>query len=209
MTLDEQLTLFNRFSQGSATTYTQYGGSGLGLFICRALVEIHGGQIGFSSVAGVGSTFGFFIRTRRPSASELFKTMSPKVPPTKMACRDTILNILLVEDNLINQRVLSRQLSKLGHTVTVASHGLECLEILRQSHFCQDSGSRLSIILMDIEMPYMDGMTCAIAIRSMEEDGQVHGHVPIIAITGNARDEKVQHAINAGIVSTWLSKSTT
>lgn len=202
MTMDEQKTLFNRFSQGSASTYTQYGGSGLGLFICRALVEIHGGQIGFSSMAGIGSTFGFFIRTRRSSARKPSQNASiSRALSSKPACKDSVLNILLVEDNLINQRVLSRQLSKLGHIVAIANHGLECLEILQQSHFCTDSGSPLSIILMDIEMPIMDGLTCASKIRSMQSVGQIHGNVPIIAITGNARDEKVQQAKKAGIVS--------
>jgi CheY-like chemotaxis protein len=205
MTLEEQKILFARFSQGSARTYTQYGGSGLGLYICRALVEIHGGQIGFSSMAGVGSTFGFFIRTRRSSKLDISRELSVKSLQSKLVSRQSQLDIILVEDNLINQRVLGRQLSKLGHSITVANHGLECLEIIQQSHFCQQSGSRLSVILMDIEMPIMDGMTCSRKIRSMELEGLIRGHVPIIAITGNAREEKVQQAKDSGVVITSLS----
>ncbi|RDW65623.1 hypothetical protein BP5796_10315 [Coleophoma crateriformis] len=198
MTLEEQKTLFARFSQGSARTYTQYGGSGLGLYICRALVEIHGGQIGFSSVPGVGSTFGFFIKSRRSPLSGS-RRLSTKHVPSKIVSRELVLNIMLVEDNLINQKVLSRQLSRLGHAVMIANHGQECLDILRQSHFCQESGSSLSVILMDIEMPVMDGLVCASTIRKMEAEGLVHAHVPIIAITGNAREEKVQQAKDAGM----------
>ena len=201
MTLDEQKTLFSRFSQGSASTYSQYGGSGLGLFICRALVEIHGGQIGFSSMSGVGSTFAFYIRTRRLSTLDLSQKIPNEASLFKSIGTGSVLDIVLVEDNQINQRVLSRQLFRLGHTVTIANHGLECLDILQRSHFCQDFGSRLAIILMDIEMPIMDGLTCARRIRNMEADGLVRGHVPIIAITGNAREEKVQQAKDAGMVS--------
>jgi CheY-like chemotaxis protein len=206
MTLEEQKTLFARFSQGSARTYTQYGGSGLGLYICRALVEIHGGQIGFSSVAGVGSTFGFFIRTRRTSTRDVSESMLTRTLPSKIVSMEVKLDIMLVEDNLINQKVLSRQLSRLGHSVTIANHGRECLDMLEQSHFCQTSGSKLSVILMDIEMPVMDGMTCATKIRKMEADGLVRGHVPVIAITGNAREEKVLQAKNAGMVGIFCSK---
>lgn len=200
MTLDEQKSLFIRFSQGSARTYTQYGGSGLGLYICRALVELHGGQIGFSSMAGVGSTFGFFIRTRRLSPANVPKNLSTNALSSGAVSIESPLDIMLVEDNLVNQKVLCRQLSRLGHSVTVANHGQECLEFLQRSHFCQESGSNLSIILMDIEMPVMDGITCATEIRAMEAGGLIHSHVPIIAITGNARDEKVQEALDAGMV---------
>lgn len=201
MTLDEQKTLFARFSQASTRTYTQYGGSGLGLYICRSMVEIHGGQIGFSSMTGVGSTFGFFIRTRRLSTQDVPESSLISSLPSANLAREDPFDIVLVEDNLINQKVLTRQLARIGHSVTIANHGHECLDILRESHFCRKSGSPLSIILMDIEMPVMDGMSCAREIRRMQGDGLIHGHVPIIAITGNARDEKVQQAIDAGMVS--------
>lgn len=205
MTPDEKKTLFARFSQGSAKTYTQYGGSGLGLYICRALVERHGGQIGFSSMSGIGSTFGFFIKSRR-SSIHVPQNVSMRAIPSKTVSREAPLDIMLVEDNLINQKVLGRQLSRLGHAVRVANDGQECLEILLGSHFRQGFGSNLSVILMDIEMPVMDGITCASQIRRMEADGLINRHVPIIAITGNARDEKVQQAKDAGMVRIFRSR---
>jgi CheY-like chemotaxis protein len=207
MTVDEQKTLFTRFTQGSAKTHTQYGGSGLGLYICRALVEIHGGQIGFSSMPGVGSTFGFFIKTRRLSIPEVARKSSEASSLSLILSKDAKLDIMIVEDNLINQKVLSRQLIRLGHSVTLANHGMECVELLRRSRFCNEAGQGLSVILMDIEMPVMDGMACAREIRKMQEDGLVRGHVPIIAITGNARDEKVQQAKSAGMVSLLIPNS--
>lgn len=212
MTPEEQKMLFARFSQGSAKTHTQYGGSGLGLYICRALVEIHGGQIGFRSTAGVGSSFGFFIKTRtapkmqpalkrsrNSSQAQSIRNQKSNAATSLSVIDERTLEIMIVEDNLINQKVLSKQLSRLGHGVTLANHGQECLDLLGLSHFCRDSGSGLSMILMDIEMPIMDGMECTQAIRKMQVEGRIKGHVPIIAITGNARNEKVKMIMDAGV----------
>lgn len=112
-------------------------------------------------------------------------------------------DILIVEDNLINQRVLSAQLKKLGHNVYVANHGAEALSHLSQTTFSTEPTASpplpLSVVLMDIEMPVMDGLTCTRRIREMEAQGEFNGHVPIIAVSANARREQVETAKSAGV----------
>lgn len=254
---DETKLLFIRFSQTSPRTHVQYGGSGLGLFISRELVELQGGEIGVRSKAGEGSTFAFYITTRRsnepPEDMELTGSigivdaqdnnlgtlastptrgkptpLSPSSVPSSKTSK-TPLSILIVEDNLVNQRVLQKQLRNRGFGVYVANHGVECLDILRKSLFMHTS-SRLSsepssetqpfsqpddnkqhvnspdfhVILMDVEMPFMDGLTCTREIRQMEARGEVMRHVPIIAVTANARGEQIQGAREGGMVSVNL-----
>lgn len=122
------------------------------------------------------------------------------------------LHILVVEDNKINQNVLVLQLRLLGCTVYTADNGLEALELLSRSNFntspTRDTGMptppiRLSVILMDLEMPVMDGLTCVRRIRQMEEEGKVT-HVPVIAVTANARSDQTSGAMEAGMVSVFL-----
>lgn len=109
--------------------------------------------------------------------------------------------ILVVEDNLINQRVLASQLKKVGCTVNLANDGLEALAFLRTTHFCGGGGGGepLDIILMDLEMPNMDGLTCVREIRRMEVVGEVRGHVPVIAVTANVREQQVATAKQSGM----------
>lgn len=115
--------------------------------------------------------------------------------------------VLIVEDNLINQRVLSNQLKKTGCRVSLANDGLEALAFLRTTRFCCKAGDGqkdgegvpLDIILMDLEMPNMDGLTCVREIRRMEALGEVSGHVPVIAVTANVREQQVATARQSGM----------
>jgi CheY-like chemotaxis protein len=114
-------------------------------------------------------------------------------------------HILLVEDNLINQKVLSKQLRNTGCTVHVANHGVEALDFLSTTALwnggsLDENRNELSVILMDLEMPIMDGLTCTRRIRDLERAGTVREHVPIIAVTANARMEQMDLAIDAGMV---------
>lgn len=121
-------------------------------------------------------------------------------------CKTTVL---VVEDNLINQRVLANQLKKAGCKVSLANDGLEALAFLRTTHFCNqadpaaagdgDGGAPLDVILMDLEMPNMDGLTCVMEIRKMEASGELNGHVPVIAVTANVRDQQVATARASGM----------
>ncbi len=220
---DETKLLFLRFSQTSPRTHVQYGGSGLGLFISRELVELQGGEIGVASKAGEGSTFAFYVKARRSTApTEMIDQLpaagvhksvlgnQPTIPasingpPAEKAKPKDTLKILIVEDNLVNQRVLQKQLRNLGCIVHVANHGGECLDRLRESTFWaghEHHGLELSVILMDVEMPVMDGLTCAREIRELEASGEVVRHVPIIAVTANARSEQIDTALATGMVS--------
>ena len=226
LSADETKLLFLRFSQASPRTHVQYGGSGLGLFISRELVELQGGEIGVSSKAGEGSTFAFYVKARRSATPTDLKdqlpvagirrialgkyptisapsTAAPQAPTLERPRVEEPLTILIVEDNLVNQRVLQKQLRNLGCIVHVANHGGECLDRLRDSTFWighESHGLDLSVILMDLEMPVMDGLTCARKIRELEASGEVVRHVPIIAVTANARSEQIDTALAAGMV---------
>jgi CheY-like chemotaxis protein len=116
---------------------------------------------------------------------------------------NSLINVLIVEDNLVNQRVLAKQLKNIGMNVAVANHGVEALDYLRKTAYCiPDEGSHalgLSLILMDWEMPVMNGLTCVREIRKLQSQGIVRGHVPVIAVTANVRSEQVTLALEAGM----------
>jgi signal transduction histidine kinase/AmiR/NasT family two-component response regulator len=223
----EMMKLFNRFQQASPKTHIKYGGSGLGLFISRELTELQGGEIGVKSKPGEGSTFAFYIRTRRAQppvdADRLAPALSNKETKRKSAEFRTRaksvnaassgganappksdLHILLVEDNIVNQKVLAQQLRKTGCTVYIANHGVEALELLQKSVHSTDcpphdtSAPHIDVILMDVEMPVMDGLACTRRIRQLEVDGRITTHLPIIAITANARSEQMEVTLEAG-----------
>jgi len=228
---EEKKMLFLRFSQASPRTHVQYGGSGLGLFISRQLTELQGGEIGVASEAGKGSTFAFYVKGKRsngPDNADNASSAAAKISASidgqstaaagesgkeggkRGASADKQKHILLVEDNLVNQRVLQRQLKNLGCIVHVANHGGEALDRLKQSTWWDKpitDGSKpleLSVVLMDQEMPVMDGLTATKRIREMEKDGKFIRHVPVIAVTANARSEQIQTAIEAGMVSLMI-----
>lgn len=246
LTDKEKKLLFMRFSQASPRTHVQYGGSGLGLFISRELVELQGGEIGVASTSGEGSTFAFYVKARRSTAPEEDMVDFPTLGPRKVSSghkplpsfkspsrsadavpRTTIthapkpppqssLKILVVEDNVVNQKVLARQLRNLGILVHVANHGGECIDQLKEStfwvsedarseHQSNDSRLQIDVILMDQEMPVMDGLACTKAIREMEKDGKVIAHVPILGVTANARSEQIDTALEIGMVSGTIS----
>ncbi|KAI2602256.1 hypothetical protein GGR54DRAFT_654408 [Hypoxylon sp. NC1633] len=233
----ERKLLFQRFSQATPRTHVQYGGSGLGLFISRILTELQGGQIGVTSQKGVGSTFSFYIQsrktdapspdahtlppapplTRAPGSSTTIETRQPKISSQNMLTRSgknmapkprfsddgrRLFDVLIVEDNLVNQKVLQRSLRNVGNSTKVANHGGEALEVLQQSRYWtgnEESGHDISVILMDLEMPVMDGMTCARKIRELERQGTIVSHIPIIAVTAYARPEQIENAKAAGV----------
>ena len=189
----EQHKLFHRFSQASPRTHVEYGGSGLGLFITRQLTELQGGEVGVVSEEQKGSTFAFYIRTRRTSTPQIFSEASTSathpsrptgvtghVSPTLNSSADvggannkvTVPGvpipsfkprILIVEDNMVNQRVLSTQLKRLGCTTFTAGHGQEALDFLRTTPLwctandvveenAPDDTLLVDIILMDVSV---------------------------------------------------------
>lgn len=225
---EELKVLFQRFQQATPRTHVQYGGSGLGLFISRILTEMQGGQIGVTSVRGSGSRFNFYMQSRKcvdpPAEFERISpfrigrkaqptprtaplpTPTPRVPSTAATGPETRppYEVLIVEDNVVNQKVLQRQLRNCGNNTFVANHGREALQTLQKSRFWagqESEGVDISVILMDLEMPVMDGVTCARKIRQLEREGTLVKHIPIIAVTAYARPEQIENAKAAGIVS--------
>ena len=112
-------------------------------------------------------------------------------------------DVLLVEDNVVNQTVLGKQLQKAGCNVTLANHGQECLDFLKTTNLWKgnDSGRQMDLILMDMEMPVMNGLEATKQIRDLQRQGLLIKHVPIIAVTANARKEQIEVSLNAGMVS--------
>jgi CheY-like chemotaxis protein len=248
ITENEKKNLFTRFSQASPRTHVQYGGSGLGLFISRQLTELQGGEIGVASEAGVGSTFAFYLKSRRaegevseaaekrlsadlqtnarlatnvpkelrehdPGIQKLLRynnneaalAATSSSPAENARLNSADWHVLIVEDNLVNQRILAEQMRKLGCTVHVANHGEEALSLLRETRYSRGREGagllELSVILMDLEMPVMDGLTCVRRIREMEARGELGRRIPIIAVTANARGEQIAAAKDSGMVS--------
>lgn len=126
----------------------------------------------------------------------------------KLLHKDSILiPFTVVEDNTINQRVMSQQLSRLGCAeVHVANHGLEALDFLSTTTFCNGEVP-LSVVLLDVEMPIMDGLTCARRVRELEKLQEIIGHVPICGITANARTDQIASCIEAGMDEVVVSNT--
>lgn len=144
-----------------------------------------------------------------PAALTRIKDSSPsKRSSSNVAQLSHPKHVLIVEDNIVNQKVLSKQLRSSGCTVTVANHGQEALDILARSTFYVDhhnsllrTGLQLDIVLMDLEMPVMDGLTAVRKIREWQTEGKLVRHVPVIAVTANARSEQIAVAKEAGMDS--------
>ncbi|MER2265304.1 ATP-binding protein [Methylobacterium oxalidis] len=179
---DKQHRLFQRFSQVDGTIERDFGGTGLGLAICKQLIELMGGTIGVLSEEGLGATFRFSVTLPLGSVE---KPVSPgKDAPA--ACRRG--RLLLVEDNAINQELACTILEAVGHTVDVVSDGLAALQAVVQGNY--------DLVLMDVQMPGMDGITATRRIRQL---GTPSATVPIIAMTANVLPDQVRAFSEAGM----------
>lgn len=189
---NEKSKLFKQFSQLNQSTQREYGGTGLGLAISKSLVEMMNGKIGVDSKPGVGSNFWFYVvfdKSKKDDTNEPKKAMI-KEDPTKA------LNILLVEDNLINQKIAIGIVKQLGHNIEVASNGKIGVEMYKASYY--------NVVFMDIQMPIMDGYTATKEIREWEHDeNKQPGR--IIALTANALKEDKEKCFNVGM-DDFLSK---
>jgi signal transduction histidine kinase/CheY-like chemotaxis protein len=175
-----QATLFRRFQQADGSTSRRFGGSGLGLAITRRLAELMDGEVGFVSREGEGSTFWFGITA--PAAEPVKALAEPPAPAL------TGLHVLLVEDNPTNRLVASKMLEAMGVRVTMAADGQLGVEAAL--------GSRPDLILMDVQMPVMDGLEATRAIRAL--DGDV-AKVPIVGLTANAMSHQQRAYLEAGM----------
>lgn len=183
---EKQGLIFQAFAQADSSTTRQYGGSGLGLTICARLIAMMGGRIWVESEVGKGSHFHFTVRFG--VASPAAETVASSPHHQKEAIVPANLNVLLAEDNVINQELAIAVLEQRGHRITVANNGLEALEAVKQTQF--------DLVLMDLEMPEMDGLTASGAIRSHES--AVGEHVPIIIMTAHALTGIRERCLKAG-----------
>ncbi len=182
--------IFESFSQASSDTTRKFGGTGLGLAISRNLVTLMKGDISLESTPGYGSTFRFSITLEEGEKEALEEE---EMIPAMQSRTDA--RILLVEDNSVNQVVAKNFLNKWGLEVDVAQNGLEALRLIESKAY--------DIVLMDLQMPEMDGFTAAKEIRSKEES--YFKNIPIIALTAEAMVEIKQKAFDFGM-NDYISK---
>lgn len=182
----EQSKLFKQFSQLNQTTQREYGGTGLGLAISKSLVELMNGEIGVDSKPKVGSTFWFNVML---GVSEKANSTKKKIE-TPIEGSNSSLDILLVEDNLINQKIAIGIIKQLGHKITVADNGEVAVDMCKTKDF--------DVVLMDIQMPVMDGFLATKNIREWEHENKKQA-VRIIALTANALKEDKEKCFDVGM----------
>ncbi len=187
--------IFNSFTQIDGTYTRKHGGAGLGLAISKKIAETMGGKIIVESVIGRGSTFTFRIPLI-PSNFSRLETTERSEKQKSPASSNGSKKILLAEDNAVNAKLIEILLKRNGHEVSVAKDGIEALEILKNSEF--------DMILMDIEMPRMDGLETARLIRN-GETGNGNKNIPIIAITAHVLEEIEKQCHEAGM-NDYISK---
>ncbi len=185
MNAEEQSRIFDSFTQADGTTTRKYGGTGLGLAICKSLSELMGGGISVSSEPGQGSTFTFTIMAEEGNAKEVEKNTLPSAENMPILP----LDILLVEDNEINQVIAMEILQDMGATVTLAKNGQEAVDTWENSNF--------DLILMDIQMPVMDGITATKHIRKSHMPKSKT--VPILAMTAHAMTGDKEKSLETGM----------
>ncbi|HEX3407189.1 MAG TPA: ATP-binding protein, partial [Caulobacteraceae bacterium] len=179
------LTLFEKFTQADTSTTRQYGGTGLGLAICRELAQLMGGQVSVMSQQGIGSTFIVELPFRRGDATAGEIVAEPSVDIQQRSVR-----VLAAEDNLVNQKVLKAIVEPMDVDLVIVGDGRAAVEAWR--------GGGFDVILMDIQMPVMDGIAAAKAIREAERIEKLP-RTPILALTANALVHQVEEYLAVGM----------
>jgi two-component system, sensor histidine kinase len=194
MSEDAIARLFRPFEQADASTTRRYGGSGLGLSICKSLIEMMRGEILVRSAPGDGSEFTVRIPLL-PADTGRTVTAEPSARPTPAVSGDPTsdgqtISVLAAEDNLVNQKVLSTLLQPFGFVLTFADNGAFALEAFKARRF--------DLVLMDLQMPVMSGLESAMAMRAYEADAGL-APTPILALSANAMHHHVREALDAGM----------
>ncbi len=182
---EQQALIFEPFRQADSSTTRKYGGTGLGLAISARLVALMGGKLSVESEPGRGSTFRFTVRLQPISAGN----ESPAAEPANPIVLPAELRILLAEDNRVNQALAVRLLEQAGHKVEVVANGREALEAVSRDSF--------DAVLMDVQMPEMDGVEATVAIRKLEQPRA--SRIPIVAMTAHAMKGDRERCLAAGM----------
>ena len=178
VTEEQRLRLFKPFSQADAATGRLYGGTGLGLAICKQLIDAMGGQIGVVSELGVGSQFWFIVPAPPTTAPRSSATSVRALPEPAATLRS--LRVLTVDDHPVSQQLLKMLLEIAGHNVQQVSDGDSAIKRLQEEPF--------DLVLMDVQMPGMDGPTATRLVRTMEGPNRT---VPIVAVTADTDRKSV------------------
>ncbi|TWT84364.1 Autoinducer 2 sensor kinase/phosphatase LuxQ [Planctomycetes bacterium CA13] len=184
-------SIFQAFNQADSSTTRNFGGTGLGLSISAMLVALMEGKIGVESEIGIGSTFHFTIPVTKTTAADFRRNAESEIAESGPQVAASPRRILLVEDVKVNQQVAINLLEKRGHHVTLASNGREAVE--------QFESDKFDIVLMDVQMPKMDGFEATKAIRKIEGEHASAERTEIVAMTAHAMTGDKERCLAAGM----------
>ncbi len=185
---DKQAGIFERFTPANNDTQRLYGGTGLGLNITRSLVDLYGGNLSMKSEPGKGTTFNFILPFKKYAAEHQVLVKPSEMDNVLSVNTNRPIHILLAEDNMVNALLATKVLTMKGFTVVHVINGLQAVETLRREYF--------DIVLMDIQMPVMNGISAAGHIRALP--GSI-GTIPIIAMTAHSLNGEMENCYKAGM----------
>ena len=182
-----QKVVFEPFKQVDGSLSRRYMGSGLGLGIVQGLIQRMGGSVEIESQPGEGTTVRFVIALHPVPEHETAENAAPLAS----FCVGCICNVLLAEDNDVNRLMAVSMLKKMGHNVVAVDNGEHVLQALEEAYF--------DVVLMDVQMPVLDGLEATQRIRANEREGRFSGHVPIVAVTAHALQGDKERFLDAGM----------